>query len=261
MNTKVGLQMYTMRDHMAPEELETTLRRVKAIGYDSVQMGAPRHMTAKAFRALLDDIGLTTCMVSGSLETLLVEPERVMEEGRILGTRDIYTPTVSTELRSTPEGYAAFAKIMNGIGEVVGKEGFRLQYHSHAYEWTRFANGKTGVDILAENTDPAVFYFMHDTHWLHAGGVDVAKTIARYRGRMNQVHFKDYNVEPELTYDIGIVNKVFAEVGTGNLDWPAILEACRANEIEYYVVEQDKSKRDIFESIQISHDNMRAWGL
>lgn len=261
MKTKIGLQMFTMREHMGPDELETTLKRIKKIGYDCVQMGTPRHMAAKEFKAMLDDIGLTTCTVGGSLATLLVNPEEVMQEGEILGTRDIFAPTVSTEFRSAPEGFQAFAKVLNTAGKEFKANGFRIHYHSHAYEWTRLPNGKTGMQILMEESDPEVVYFMHDTHWLHAGGVNVAKTIAASKGRMTQVHFKDYNVDPELTSDIGKVNKLFAEVGTGNLDWEAILAACRANEIEYYVVEQDYTKIDIFDSIKISLDNMRKWGL
>ncbi|MDD4796483.1 MAG: sugar phosphate isomerase/epimerase [Eubacteriales bacterium] len=261
MKTKIGLQMYTMREHMGPDQLETTLKRIKEIGYDCVQMGAPRHMSAVDFKAMLDDIGLTTCTVGGGLDTLLADPGRIMKEGEILGTRDVFAPTVSTEMRSTAAGYQAFSKLLNLAGEAFKPHGFRLHYHSHAYEWLRFANGKTGMQILMEESDPEAVYFMHDTHWLHAGGVNVAKTIAASQGRMTQVHFKDYNVDAELTSDIGKVNKLFAEVGTGNLDWEDILGACRANEIEYYVVEQDYSKMDIFDSIKVSLDNMRGWGL
>lgn len=261
MKTKIGLQMFTMRDHMGPDVFVDTLKRVKAIGYDCVQMGAPRHMNAKDFKALLDDIGLFSCMVGGSLSDLLANPGKIMEEGNILGTKVIYAPTVVSEMRGTAEGYKGFAKIMNQVGEQISKEGFQLHYHSHAYEWLRFDCGKTGMDILADETNPEFFYFMHDTHWLHSGGVNPAKVISRHKGRMTQVHFKDYNVDPEYTFDIGIVNKLFAEVGTGNLDWPEILKACRESNIEYYVVEQDKTKIDIFDSIKISLNNMRAWGL
>ena len=52
-----------------------------------------------------------------------------------------------------------------------------------------------------------------------------------------------------------------AEVGEGNLNWPAILQACREANVEWYAVEQDVCQRDPFESLQISYNNLRAMGL
>ena len=47
-----------------------------------------------------------------------------------------------------------------------------------------------------------------------------------------------------------------AEVGEGNLNWPAILDACRDAGVKWYVVEQDTCYRDPFESLAISFDNL-----
>jgi len=55
--------------------------------------------------------------------------------------------------------------------------------------------------------------------------------------------------------------RVFAEVGEGNLNWPAILEASEAAKVQYYIVEQDTCQRDPMESIAISLRNMKSWGL
>jgi sugar phosphate isomerase/epimerase len=52
-----------------------------------------------------------------------------------------------------------------------------------------------------------------------------------------------------------------AEVGEGNLNWPAILQACREAGVEWYAVEQDECQRDPFESLKISYDNLKAMGL
>ncbi len=52
-----------------------------------------------------------------------------------------------------------------------------------------------------------------------------------------------------------------AEVGEGNLNWPAILQACRAAGVEWYIIEQDICQRDPFESLAISLKNVRGMGL
>jgi sugar phosphate isomerase/epimerase len=58
---------------------------------------------------------------------------------------------------------------------------------------------------------------------------------------------------------VGVVQ--FAEVGEGNLDWPAIIEQSLASGAEYLLVEQDDTYgRDPFESLRISRDNLVALG-
>jgi sugar phosphate isomerase/epimerase len=52
-----------------------------------------------------------------------------------------------------------------------------------------------------------------------------------------------------------------AEVGEGNLNWPAILSACRTAQVEWCAVEQDICQRDPFESLRISYENLTAMGL
>ena len=55
--------------------------------------------------------------------------------------------------------------------------------------------------------------------------------------------------------------QLMAEVGEGNLNWPAILDACKATGAEWYIVEQDTCQRDPFESLAISLRNLQGMGL
>ena len=71
---------------------------------------------------------------------------------------------------------------------------------------------------------------------------------------MPVVHLKDMVIQ-------GRREQVMAEVGEGNLNWPAILDACREANVEWYAIEQDICQRDPFESLAISYKNLRAMGL
>jgi sugar phosphate isomerase/epimerase len=57
------------------------------------------------------------------------------------------------------------------------------------------------------------------------------------------------------------MKQYYAEVGSGNLDWPDIIAACREIEAKYYIVEQDICPGNSLDSVKISYDNMRAMGL
>ena len=56
-------------------------------------------------------------------------------------------------------------------------------------------------------------------------------------------------------------SQAFAEVGEGNLNWPAILAATEESQVSWIVVEQDVCQRDPFESLQISYHNLLGMGL
>lgn len=261
MNSKIGLQMFTLRNYIGDlKQLSDTLAKVKAVGYDCVQMTTPAFMSTADFKKLLDDNGLFTCAGGGSFVKMITDAKPFIEEAHTLGCTAIFCETIFANMRTSEAGYHAFAKLMNDVGAVLKKEGLTLQYHFHALEFIRFKNGKTGVDILAEDTDPEAIYFMPDTHWMQSGGIEPSYGITLFKGRMDQVHFKDYAVEPS-TERIEQVNKLFAEVGEGNINWPKVIAACRDANVEYYIVEQDETRRCPFESIKISYDNMKKFGL
>ena len=73
------------------------------------------------------------------------------------------------------------------------------------------------------------------------------------KGRAPLVHFKDMVVFGG--------KPIMAEVGEGNLNWPAIIEACKEADVQWYLVEQDTCQRDPFESMAISFRNLKAMGL
>jgi sugar phosphate isomerase/epimerase len=72
-------------------------------------------------------------------------------------------------------------------------------------------------------------------------------------GRVDVLHLKDMTIRKR--------QQIMAEVGEGNLNWPAILEAAKAGGTKWYIVEQDTCERDPFESLEISLKNLQGMGL
>jgi sugar phosphate isomerase/epimerase len=75
---------------------------------------------------------------------------------------------------------------------------------------------------------------------------------------MPVAHLKDLAIQG---YTFHEAKPTFAEVGEGNLNWPAVLAALREANVEWYAVEQDICQRDPFESLAISYKNLRAMGV
>jgi sugar phosphate isomerase/epimerase len=56
-------------------------------------------------------------------------------------------------------------------------------------------------------------------------------------------------------------HKLFMEVGEGNLNWPGIIAECKEQNIKWCAVEQDVCQRPVYESIKISLDNLKGFGI
>lgn len=262
-NLKIGLQMYTVRDYMKDaEQLEDTLVKVRDIGYNIIQWSTPSYMQPREFKTMLDGLGMKTCSSGISYEKAKSDPSAIaaaVEQAHTLDVSFVGIGSIPVEMRHSKEGFQRFAEDMNTIARELQKEDLILSYHNHAFEFVRFEDC-TGMDILTGETDPSCVYFCVDTHWIHAGGKNPPDYIRSLEGRVTLVHFKDYVIDAQVDY-IEQVNRHFAEVGRGNLDWPRIIEACNAAGTKTVIVEQDICKGSPFGSIKISYDSLKKFGL
>jgi len=254
-----GVQMFTVRDYLGDREQFTdSLKKIKQIGYDCLQMGTPAYMTSEEVKDLIDEIGLVSTSVYGDYEKMLTQPtaiDNAIKDAKIFNTDLVAIGTLADELRDCKEGFEQFAKEMNKIAGELKKAGCKLIYHNHALEFYSIGNGLHGMDILLGETDPESVFFSLDTHWLASGGVNPVDWIYKVKGRMPLIHFKDYAIGPGAQSIEG-VSKLFAEVGEGNLDWENIVKACHETDIKYAIVEQDICKGNPFDSLEISYKNM-----
>ena len=140
------------------------------------------------------------------------------------------------------------------VRDIVATAGLTFSYHNHAFEFERFpGEAGTALDLIYNETNPAYVQAEIDVYWVQFGGADPAAWIRRVRNRMPVVHLKDMTMQAN--------QQIMAEVGEGNLNWPAILDACREANVEWYAVEQDRCQRDPFESLAISYRNLHGMGL
>lgn len=259
---KKGATVFTVRDYANDkEQYGKTLKKIREIGYGSVQCGTPPFLGDPEHKAMLDDAGLISCSAYAGLEQMRDDPEalkKAIEAAHIYDAKYICVGTIPDA--QSIESYRQYASDLNKLGKEMAKEGIGIMYHNHAVELHSFGGGKTGMDILVQETDPCLVFFNLDTHWLAAGGVDPAGWVYKTKGRLPIIHFKDYAIGGG-TETAGGVCKRFAEVGEGNLDWESIVKACHETGVEYAVVEQDICNRCPFESLAISYENMVKFGV
>jgi len=255
MASKIAAQMYTVRDAcQTAEGMAEALQRVADIGYESVQLsGHASDITPEQVKQMCDDAGIAICATHVPYESMRDDLDAVVAMHRLYDCRYPGIGGLPAENREGgAEGYSAFAREASAVAKSMAERGLIFVYHNHSFELEKFGD-RTGLQILYEDSDPAYFMSELDTYWLQHGGASPVAWLNRLAGRAPVVHFKDMAMRGR--------EQLFAEIGEGNLDWPGILEACESAGSEYYIVEQDTCRRDPFESLAISFENLKAMGV
>ncbi len=258
---KISIILFTVRS--SPLPYAEKLKKLRDIGYRSIQGGPAADLSIAEHKALLDGLGLEMSCFGASLDALEKEPEKFIENCHAFGCDEIMIGTMPTEMRADREGYLRAIDLMNKVGRALAKDGVYLAYHNHAQEFRRFKDGKTGMDLLYEGLDPSAVHFLLDTHWVQSGGGDILEWIKKCNGRLQYLHVKDYRLAPaNYLTGIGDTEKQFSQIGGGNLAWPQIIETALANGVKSFIVEQDNTYgQDPFVCAEESFKALKSFGL
>ena len=239
--SQVAIQLYTLRDYCktAPEYADT-LKKVRQIGYQAIQISGAGPIVPSELRAIADGEGLTICATHEPAATILDEPAKVVERLAALGVK--YT--------AYPFHLDALVSKLDAAGAVLRAAGQVLAYHNHANEFFRIG-GKTQLEAIYDRTHPQNLQAELDTYWVQAGGGNPVEWCARLKNRLPLLHLKDYAVD-------ATGKPHFAEIGSGNLDFQAILAAAEASGCQWFIVEQDSCPGNPFDSIAKSFDYIKA---
>ncbi len=248
----LAAQMYTLRDFTStPEALDETLGRVAQIGYPAVQLSAigawdKGLIDPAGIRAVLDKHGLRCCATHRPLKRLLENTAEEIAIHQTLGCDYVAVGSIAGDYGMEPDSYRRFlADSAAAVAQFKGV-GIRFGFHNHALEFRR--GGRDHYDLLMADPD---LMLEIDVYWLAVAGLDPAALLRRAAGKIPAVHLKDLEV-------FGWEAPTYAPVGEGNLDWEAILEACRSGGTEWLIVEQDTCRRDAFDCLQSSFDFLKG---
>jgi sugar phosphate isomerase/epimerase len=98
-----------------------------------------------------------------------------------------------------------------------------------------------------------------DVFWVSITGADPVALLGQSSGRVALVHLKDKARDtPRETDERRVAPGAFKEVGSGTLDFPAILKAAAAAGVEHYFVEQDHTPGDPLASLAASYKYLQS---
>lgn len=256
---RLAAQMYGFRDFTkTPEDMVSTIRKIKAMGYDYLQISGFGPIDAVDLKEICDDAGVLPIGAHVGLNVFRTDEAKVIADCRAWGVHYVAIPSLNPADYTTQADWEKLFHEFDGYAQRFVKEGIVVQYHNHAFEFEKLgikagAGGKTILEMLYDNTK--LLQGEPDFGWIARGGYNPVFWANKLKGRIDQVHLKDW----------GIVDNQpsFRAIGEGSLDYPAIIKACIASGTKDFIVEQDtfKATDDPFLSYAISRKNLLKMGL
>ena len=248
---KVALQLYSVRDKMA-ENMDKTLEAVKKAGYDYVEFAGFFDKSADEVKALLDKHGLECVSVHQGYEVFLEEPEKYVNYLKAIGAKFCAIPWMGKDKHNGSGQFDKTVEEITKVAKLLKDNGIQMLYHNHDFEFEKY-EGKFLNDWLLEavpDIQPQI-----DTCWVHYAGYNPSEYLAKYSGRAQVLHLKDFdcknlgagpvyalidNSGKELKKDskeeAGFEFKV---LGEGRQNFEEILKTAERAGVEIVIVEQD----------------------
>jgi sugar phosphate isomerase/epimerase len=185
-----------------------------------------------------------------------VPVDEAIESVKNTGAQYLTMAYIMPAARGDLDFYRKTADQMNHMGELCRKAGLQFAYHNHAFEF----GGKTGerpIDILKERLDKKLVALELDVFWVSVAGHDPVEMLNEWKGRVALLHLKDKEKDTPVQYAENVARTAFKEVGSGSLDFPAILKAAPGAGVKHYFVEQDQTPGDPLDSLKKSFEYLQ----
>ncbi|MBN1401254.1 MAG: TIM barrel protein [Anaerolineae bacterium] len=231
---------YLSADFWDPAQREVILQRAHTLGQFMAEVGCGELYVASGGFGAITPSGRTRRQASTH-----VRPEEMLTDAQ----------------------FRQFADVLNEVGRITLSYGVQSCFHNHVGS---FIETREEIDRLFDLVDPELIYQGPDIGHLAWAGVDPVQFCRDYAGRIISMHLKDIDpkvlnqgLAQEWNYGQFSDAGIFAELGEGMVDFPAIFDILRGAGYEgWVVVETDRTtKATAFESAQISRRYLKSIGI
>jgi sugar phosphate isomerase/epimerase len=262
-----GIQLYTINEAMRSDPAGS-LKRLRQFGFLEVESAGFGNLSAKQFRGLLDDAGVTCPSAHLKFDVANLGP--AFDEAHALGAKFavcsmmrslVLGPNAPKEPLKTAmslDEVKRTAELSNRIGEAALRAGLQFVYHNHNFEFADMGGGAIGYDLLLKQTDPQRVKFQIDCGWMIFAGHDPVEYFKKYPQRFPMIHVKDF-----LPRASGDTDMKGAELGHGTVDYKPIFAAGAKAGLQHYFVEQEGpfARMSPVEAAKVDCDYLRSIGM
>lgn len=257
----VGLQLYTVRDAMTAD-VPGTLKKLSDLGYKNLELagyadGKFYSIAPAEFKKMVNDLGMDVVSSHTNVEAagITMDTAKAMADAHAaLGVKYCVQPWIEEKDRNI-DWYKKSIAEWNKVGKIMKEVGIQFGYHNHNFEFKNVDGIVPYYDIFLPEMDPQYITMELDLFWANKAGQDPIAMFQKYPGRFQLLHFKDMAHKQEPFFDV--IKDDITTVGSGVIDWKAILAAKETAGMKYLFVEDDnQGNGKTFESLEISINNL-----
>ncbi len=142
---------------------------------------------------------------------VLANAKRAMEFLKGFGADKLVVFSPSRAQGSGEAAFKTMCECYNELGALAKDMGFRAGLHNHMGQMVQDAGE---LDRCMAMTDPKLFWLSPDTAHMYLAGMDVVKTLDKYRSRLMMADYKDAKHVSDKLQD-----NIF-DLGDGDIDFP-----------------------------------------
>jgi sugar phosphate isomerase/epimerase len=237
----LGVQLYSLRRQLE-RDVRKALSRVRDWGLAEVETAGFHGRTASAFADELKRAHLRATSMHVGYEQLRDDRKQVLADAKALGVSYVATAWIPHQrpfsLADAERAAADFAE----WGRALAGEGLRFMYHLHGYELAPGSKG-TLLEVLLQATQPDPVSYQMDVFWVVRGGGDPVAILRRSPGRFASLHLKDMaRGTPVGDFTGSAPQDTNVALGTGMIDYRAVLRAARDAGVRLYYLEDESDR-------------------
>ena len=262
----IGVQLYTVRGTLMKDS-DHVLKTIADIGYKEIEGAGRADLIALAPKIKSLGMKPVSCHVETPLITSdwdkykgmkQVPLEEAIDSLKNIGVEYFTMADIQPQARGTDlDFYRRTADQMNHTAQMCNKAGLKFAYHNHAFEFAG-TKGERPIDIFHERLDRKLVNLELDVFWASVAGNDPMEMLKLWKGRVGLLHLKDKAQDTPVQYSESVAKTAFKEVGSGILDFPAILKAAPGAGVKHYFVEQDQTAGDPLDSLRRSFEYLQT---
>ena len=231
---RIGIQLYTLRDTIM-QNPKADLQKLASFGYEELETFAYRDgkifgMPFSEFGTYVKDLGMKVMSGHYGLDQIRGDSwEKAVTDAKSIGQEYLVCPYLNEPDRKSIDDYKKICESLNKAGEVCNKNGVRMGYHNHAFEFETL-DGQTPYDVMLAELDDKLCGMEMDIYWVVNAGKDPLAYFEKYPNRFEQWHVKDMDKNDRNRN---------ADIGSGSIDWKAIFEKAGKSGMKHFYVEQE----------------------
>lgn len=232
-----GVVSYTFRNQFQ-DDVPGTLDLIRDMGITNIEFSNLFGRSPSEIKGLLDERGMICTSYGVGYDNLVNNTQRVAEEARILGASYVRVAWIPHESPFDIEDAERAINDFEAAGKILAEHNLKFNYHNHGYEFRPYGNG-TLFDYMVQNSNSEYVNFEMDTFWIAHPGHDPVEYLEKYPDRFNLVHLKDLKKGAEHDYSGSAPSEYDVPLGTGQIDFEALLRAAQNSGISYFYIEDE----------------------